>query len=300
MRLGLCFIASLALAIGLSTTARAQSFDTQILIDGLDQPTGITVDPYGNLYYTTVPTPGVAGGDNQVVRYSLLSGRTRVISTGEPEPVNLANDFFGNVYWTCKTAGVILRSRRFGRGEPQLVLDGLSQPSGIASHPFPGFIAHTEVPSPGEFGADNEVSVAFQFFRRWFDFPVSDGEPEPVDVAMAFDGTLYWTCKTAGVILKRSPAGEIELVLDNLPAPSGIDVDSYGRIYWTEVPTPGVFGTDGGTNRVLRYDPSSGETVVISEGEPEPIDVTVTPSGGTVYWTCRTAGVIIAARESTE
>ena len=300
MRSSLCAIASLALLVGLPLTTVAQSYEKEILIEGLDQPTGITVDPYGGLYYTTVPTPGVAGGDNQVVRYSLLSGRTRVISTGEPEPVNLANDLFGNVYWTCKTAGVILRSRRFGRGEPQLVLEGLSQPSGIASHPFPGLIAHTEVPTPGEFGADNEVSLAFQFFRRWFDFAVSTGEPEPSDVTMGFDGTLYWTCKTAGVILKRSPGGENELVLDSLPAPVGIDVDFYGRIYWTEVPTPGVFGTDGGTNRVLRYDPSTGETVVISDGEPEPIDVTVTPSGASVYWTCRTAGVIIVAREASE
>ena len=100
------------------------------------------------------------------------------------------------------------------------------------------------------------------------------------------------------MILKRDTSGEVSLVLDGLASPVGIDVDRHGRIFWTEIPTPGVSGDDGGENRVLRYDPESGETVVISEGEPEPVDVTVNLSGRTVWWTCKTAGVIIRARES--
>ena len=77
--------------------------------------------------------------------------------------------------------------------------------------------------------------------------------------------------------------------------PTGLDLDLFGRLYFTEIPTPGVDGNSGGSNRVSRYNPRNGETIVISEGEPEPFDVTTDLFGKNVYWTCKTAGVIIRA-----
>ena len=31
------------------------------------------------------------------------------------------------------------------------------------------------------------------------------GDPEPTDVAVARNGTLYWTCTSAGVIVEATP-----------------------------------------------------------------------------------------------
>jgi hypothetical protein len=277
-----------------ATSLSAQTYEKEVLIDGLAAPTGITVDLYGNLFYTEVPSPGEAGADNKVVRYKLRNGRKKVISVGEPYPTNLASDLSGNVYWSCQTAGVILQASRFGNGRITMAATGLDTPVGLdVPLLFRNTLLFTEVPTPGVNGAnggENQVNLMFQFFGRNFTFPLAEGEPEPVDVAVSLGGTAYWTCKTAGVILMQAPGGETTLVKSGIESPVGLDIDIYGRLYWTEVPTPGVNGDNGGRNRVVRYNPRNDETVVISEGEPEPVDVAVDLFGRSVYWTCKTAG----------
>ena len=124
---------------------------------------------------------------------------------------------------------------------------------------------------------------------------VSMGEPEPVDVAVARNGDLYWTCKSAGVILKHS-GGATSLFLAGLDKPVGIAIDHKGRtLYFTEVPTPGVGGNAGGRNKIWRVSLETGERSLVHEGDPEPTDVTVARNGN-LYWTCTSAGVIVEAR----
>ena len=62
----------------------------------------------------TVATPGVSGangGSNKVSKYDLRTGRTSLVHFGDPQPnaVVVASD--GTVYWTCTSAGVILKAR---------------------------------------------------------------------------------------------------------------------------------------------------------------------------------------------
>jgi hypothetical protein len=57
----LCFS---CLPFSAKSTVVAQSFKTDLVIGGLQKPSGINLDVYGNLYYSEIPTPGVAGGDN--------------------------------------------------------------------------------------------------------------------------------------------------------------------------------------------------------------------------------------------
>ena len=293
-------VVAFAIALVLGGNVLAQEFESEIIIDGLNSPQGIHVDLYGNLYFTEVPSPGEFGADNTVTRYRLRNGRSRVVSTGEPYPTNIASDLFGNVYWSCQTAGVILRSGRFGTREPQMERTGLDTPVGLDVPLFSSrTLLFTEVPTPGVFGTDggeNTVKISFRFFRRNFTFALNEGDPEPSDVAIGLDGTVYWTCKTAGVILMRTPDGEVSFFQTGLESPVGLDVDIFGNVYWTEVPTPGIFGTDGGRNKVVRYNNRTGKTEVIREGDPEPIDVTVDLFGRNLYWTCKTAGVIIRAK----
>ena len=297
-----CLVAVSWLVLATERPVAAQSFVTDVVARGLQKPTGIHVDFYGNLYYTEVPTPGVGGGANRVVRLNANRKKSVVVSAGDPNPRNITSDLFGNVYWTCTTANVIVRRTQFGAGATSVVLTGLKSPVGIdVPLIFPNTIYFTQVPTPGlpgPSGGKNDVSVAIKLFSSYLQLQLSKGEPEPVDVAVGLDGTVYWTCRTAGVILMRNNLGEISLVESGLESPVGLDIDLLGRLYWTEIPTPGVSGANGGRNKVVRYNPGTDQTVIIHSGDPEPFDVTVTPTGEEIYWTCRTAGVILRAQRA--
>jgi len=300
-------IASLMLtgsALSVAFAAAATEYETEIIIEGLASPTGISVGSWRSLYFTEVPDPGISGengGANTVKRYDLYRETTTTISDGEPYPLNLAVNPRGTVYWTCQSAGVILRYdvRRdeksfflpsdIDEDDPSLLLS----PTGIAVH-HRGDVLFTELPDPGNKGA-NMVSVS-----NGEDITVlSSSEPAPYDIAVAWDGTAYWTCQTAGVIVRKTPTGLISIIKSDLEAPTGIAIDRRGRnLYYTELPTPGVPGLpdndQGGTNRVVKLDLRTMETDVISTGFPYPQDVTVAWNGK-VYWTCKTVGVIACA-----
>jgi DNA-binding beta-propeller fold protein YncE len=123
---------------------------------------------------------------------------------------------------------------------------------------------------------------------------LDEGDPEPTDVAVDLLGNVYWTCTSAGVIVKLS-GGTTEVIARDLDKPTGLATDYRGNLYFTEVPTPGVSGANGGRNKVSMLKLSTGAITVIDEGDPDPIDVSVAPFGRTVYWTCRSAGVIVEA-----
>lgn len=295
------FLKPTTIAVGLITVlafdvpVRAQSYETRVVASGLTRPTGIVAGGNRTLYITQLPTPGVsgmAGGFNTVDRLKLGSGKIVNLTTGEPEPTNLTLDKQGHLYWTCKSAGVILERNR--KGDVSLFLGGLAQPSGIDVD-FWGRVYFTQIPTPGVNGPNggtNNVSVSNGKKTK----VVSMGEPEPSDIVVSRNGTAYWTCKTAGVILCRTPDGMISLLLDGLEAPVGIALDEWrGRLYFTEVPTPGVPGNQGGMNRVSVYDFDTEELSAVDEGDPEPTDITVAPNGS-VFWTCSSAGVIVQAR----
>lgn len=294
-RLGLGI--AVAACLGAWTPASGQDYELSVIARGLERPTGIAVHRKGNVYFTQLPTPGVNGdngGSNRVMRLH-RNGNLRELTFGEPEPTHIAVTKRKTLYWTCKSAGVILT---FSGGERSLVLNELEAPSGIAvadRGPAAGERTFTQIPTPGvngDNGGRNRVSV----YDGNTVFDLSSGEPEPTDVAVDDDGTTYWTCTSAGVILYQPRGGERMLLLRDLNLPSGIAVDREGHVYFTELPTPGVPGDEGGMNRIWRHDPDTGETTLIHEGDPDPVDVAVTPDGATVYWTCRSAGVIVAAR----
>lgn len=280
-----------ALALVGICSLSAREYDVEIVQDGLNSPTGIASSWGSTLIFTEVPNPGTPAAGNAVKYLNTRSGRMGTISDGEPNPVNVAVSNRGEIFWTCKTAGVILKyDRRNGKqfflpADPESG-DFLLSPTGIDVDSN-GDVLFTEVPLAGTPGA-NMVSVSDGVNIT----TISDNEPAPTDIVIARDGTAYWTCQTAGVILQRSRAGVISLLLNNLERPTGIALDRSGkRLYFTELPTPGVSGDEGGTNRVVEYDLKAKEISVVADGFPLPADVTV-GLDGTVYWTCTAAGVI--------
>ena len=300
----LALICATALVAGYTASARdlkrshkpPVEYSTRVVVTDLVRPTGIVAQGNHILYITQLPTPGVPGsqgGLNTVDRINLLNGRIRNLTTGEPEPTNLALSKHGTLYWTCKSAGVILQ--RTWWGQVSLFLGDLAQPSGIAVDRWDN-VYFTLVPTPGVggmAGGMNSVNVT----DGETIVTLSDGEPEPSDVAVDRWGNVYWTCKSAGVILWRPAGGEVSLLLDGLNQPTGIDVDHQGHeLYFTEVPTPGVSGANGGANQVSVLNLRTGELNVVDFGDPEPHDVTVALNGN-IFWTCSSAGVIVEARK---
>jgi len=279
---------ALAMLALFAATGQAQDYTTRVVASGLSRPLGITVEGSRTVYFTQVPTPGVGGSSNGVFSLDLETGAIETVHLGEPEPTNIALDREGDLYWTCKSAGVILRQTPGGTA--QLVLGGQSQPSGIAVDRG-GRVYFTEVPTPGVAGGGNQVSVLGENGK----VVLHSGEPEPVDIVVARNGALYWTCRTAGVILAQID-GETSVLASGLDNPTGIALDHKGeKLYFTEVPTPGVPGSQGGRNAVKEIDLQSGDVTTIDLGDPEPTDIAVARNGN-LYWTCTSAGVIVEAK----
>ena len=285
------------LTLAAAPAPAADEYQARVVVRGLNRPTGIVAEGGKTLYISQVPTPGVAGpmgGMNRVDKISLGSGRITNLTMGEPEPTNLALDKRGNLYWTCKSAGVILGRNRRGMVAP--FLTGLARPSGIAVDRWDN-VYFTLLPTPGvpgTMGGNNTVNVSDGSQVM----VLTTGEPEPTDIVISRQGEAYWTCKSAGVILKRSSDGTVSLLLKDLHAPTGIALDHRGeKLYFTEVPTPAVPGRMGGMNKVSVYDLEEEELSVVNYGDPEPTDVTVARNGR-VFWTCTSAGVIVEARRA--
>ncbi len=286
---------SLGTLLAVTAPASAQTYDVRVAASGLQRPTGIVALNDDIVFFSQVPTPGVPGsmgGQNTVDALFVPTGKTYNIATGEPEPTNLALDKRGRLYWTCKSAGVILMTD-YRHGITKL-LSGLNEPSGIAVDRWNN-VYFTTLPTPampGSMGGVNTVEV----FDGSSTTTLEMGDPEPTDIAVDARGNAYWTCKSAGVILQRDAGGNVSHLLTGLHSPTGIALGFHGRnLYFTEVPTPGVPGSMGGNNKVWRLHLATMDLVLVHGGDPEPHDVTVAP-GGDVFWTCSSAGVILEAR----
>ena len=99
------------MAVASVAALQADTYKVEILAEGLERPTGIMASRWNTFYYSEIPEPGVHGGANKVSALNLRSGKTRVLSEGEPNPINISVDARGTVYWTCQKAGVIARAK---------------------------------------------------------------------------------------------------------------------------------------------------------------------------------------------
>lgn len=269
----------------------AQTYSAAPILRNLARPHGITVLPNGAVYFTELPTPGQNGGQNTVSRFDPGTTAKVVLVLGEPEPTHLAADASGALYWTCKSAGVV--QRRQGATQVTFVRN-LAKPNGIAASAT-GTLYLTELPTPGVGGGNGGTNRVSSFLGTTLT-TLTMGEPEPTDIAVDVAGNLFWTCKSAGVILRRDATTlAVAPVLTKLEKPSGIAIDGAGSLYFTEVPTPGISGANGGRNKVWRYDPALKNLTLVAFGDPEPTDVAVSQDGSRVYWTCTSAGVIVRA-----
>lgn len=275
--------------------AAVADYTTQVILEDLPAPTGIAIrgqGPNTTIYWTEVPNPGMPMMNNAVRKMNLHTGVRTLLHMGEPDPQNIALDQFGNAYWTCRSAGVILKQSADGM-TTGAILEKLLSPTGISVDLF-GNVYFTQVPTPGIPGSMGGMNTTNVWDGNLI-HTLTMGEPEPTDVVVDRQGTAYWTCKSAGVILKRTRWGNVSLVLDNLNHPTGIALDkTQHNLVFSEVPTPGVPGSMGGQNTVRKYDLKRGTLTLVDAGDPQPTDVAVGKNDH-IYWTCTTAGVIVEA-----
>ena len=286
------FTLALALESAVAAKPAPPAYTTSVIARGLHRPTGIVASVDEEIYFSEVPNPGVPNAGNAVKKLDLEENEITTVHEGEPEPTNLALDHRGTLYWTCKSAGVILEMNADGTASP--LLRNLKKPSGIALDKK-GNVYFTEVPTPGvpgTAGGSNSVSA----FDGTGTEVLHVGEPEPTDIASTRRGEIYWTCKSAGVILEQDADGKTTTLLRGLSKPTGIALNHKGtKLFWTEVPTPGVSGANGGTNKVWELNLKTKVKTLVDSGDPEPTDVTV-DRDGSIYWTCTSAGVIVKAK----
>ncbi len=88
---------------------RAPNGQGNVVLSGLSAPQGLSLDAAENiLYFTEVPTPGIAGGQNTVNALDLATGTRTVIHRGDPQPTAVVVAPNGNVYWTSTSRGVVM------------------------------------------------------------------------------------------------------------------------------------------------------------------------------------------------
>lgn len=93
---------AVAACLGARTPASGQDYELSVIARGLERPTGIAVHRKGNVYFTQLPTPGVNGDNGGRNRVSVYDGNNIFdLSSGEPEPTDVAVDDDGTAYWTC-------------------------------------------------------------------------------------------------------------------------------------------------------------------------------------------------------
>jgi DNA-binding beta-propeller fold protein YncE len=291
--------------LGLSATlARAQDYDVNIIAPGLNQPVGITASALGDsdtLYFTEIPQAAAAGlgtnGANTISKLTLSTGAVTVLNRGDPQPANIVQDTKGNLYWASRAAGLIMMQNPSGNCAP--LLWGLNQPIGIGIDAAGENLYYTERPTPGVAGDSGGENKVWQLnLTTQFRTLLNDFEPAPTDIVVAKNGDLYFTCQSAGVIV-HEPVGKSALQRNfwtGFNQPMGIAIDPAGEnLYYTEVPTPGVSGADGGSNAIKKFNLSAATVSLVHSGDPYPNSITVTPNGN-IYWTCTSAGVIIEAK----
>jgi DNA-binding beta-propeller fold protein YncE len=118
-------------------------------------------------------------------------------------------------------------------------------------------------------------------------------DPQPTSIVQDAQGNLYWTSPEPGVIMMQSPSGNAAMLLWGLDHPVGVTVDAAGEnLYYTELPTPGVLGWNGGQNKVWQFNLTTQFATLLNPIDPSPTDIVVTKKGD-LYFTCQAFGIIV-------
>jgi DNA-binding beta-propeller fold protein YncE len=220
-----------------------------VLLRGLDEPSGLAEDPWGNLYVAE-------RGNGSVLEVTDAGhGIRKVIRTGLGHPRGLSVDALGNLFIADTDAGQvkIVASLR----EHILLTHGMPDPSAVAY-----------TPSGTVFVTDR----AQGWLQAWADGAlrtVATGLDQPVGVAGGPHGEA-WVDSAAGTLSLVDPRGHAHVVVRGLRRP---------RQLWA-VPDGGgaVLVAEEGRDRIIQVTPSGATTVVLAH-VTRPVGVASDPAG---------------------
>ncbi len=264
---------------------------TRVVASGLGRPVGIVAGDGDVLLVGLRSAKPTAAEQGRIAELDVEAGDLVLRYSGPLAPSQVALDRDGNLYWTNASTGTIWRQDA-RNGTVRRVVSDLREPGGIAVDAA-GRLFYTEVSGGSAAGSAGNVSMLDANGTT----VLRASESAPADLAVGTSGDLYWTNAAAGTIAHLTRDGELEIVIAGLDRPQGLALDEAGnRLYFTEVPTPGVSGSAGGRNTIKFLDLATRELTVLHRGDPEPADVAIS-SSGRIFWTSTRSGQVIEASE---
>ena len=262
---------------------------SRVVASGLGRPTAIVAADGDVLLVGLQPAKPTTTEHGSIAGLDVEFGDLVLRYSGQLAPAQVALDRDGNLYWTSRSGGAIWRQDAEG-GTVRRIASGLHRPSGLAVD-GDGRVYFTE----GSGGDGEGLSGNISMLDGQEATVLRASEAEPADLAAGKAGDLYWTNADAGTIAHLTTDGTLEIVLAGLDRPQGLALDEdRDRLYFTEVPTPGLTGSGGGRNTVNALDLATRARTVLHRGDSEPADVAVSPSGR-VFWTSTRTGQVFEA-----
>jgi len=263
------------------------TYTIRTIASGLAAPGELQLAGDDTLFLGQAP---LAPRDASLAKLSLRSGEVTYLGADSAVLTGFAVNREGRLYWVDASRGALLSQGRPGE-PPQVIHKGPALPAARVAADSAGRIYITRT-SPV---ADGRDSVAILVRGSSLVQIPDPGGPPKTSVTAAVTGDLYYTSMRDGVIYHIGPDGRGNVVVAGLDKPQGIALGpDEDTLYFTEIPTPGIAGEDGGRNTVNALDLSTLERSVIHRGDPQPTGIAVA-SNGTVYWTSTSRGLVLAA-----
>jgi DNA-binding beta-propeller fold protein YncE len=239
-------------------------------------PVAVAVDPVeGKVYWSDAGTGSVhrvdLGGENHEEIVTGVSGATGLTLIQPPVAET------ERVFWTDNTSDHVASVLKNGTDLQALVIDGLSDPRGMA--------------------VDNDAGKMYWVDQGWdvimradldgsnVETLVSTGLVVPQDIALDLTaGKMYWTDSAfeGAVQIKRAnlDGSGVENVYGSaLWGVRGIAVDPvHGKMYWCEI--------EAGEPAIYRANlDGTGAVIFLNELTYPPLDLEIDVDGGKLYWT---------------
>jgi hypothetical protein len=277
-----------------------------VLADGLNHPRGLFYDADGVLWIAEVGTRGevevesatgpvMIGDLGRILSVDAMGGDPVVALEGLPN-----KDYFQDFQDLVGAHDVIVADNTLwvltGEGPGAEAMEGMETPF---AYPFNSLIAIdwgtgevTQTVDLGAFETENNPDN-------------DDVASNPVDMALAEDGTVYIVDASANALLRWTADGGLEVfhVWEELPVPTAIDIDAEGNLY---VSFLSAFPFPEGGAMIEKWSPE-GELVETLTGLTAVTDVKIGQDGG-VYavqlgvfgeqgWTADSGSVVMVSAD---
>jgi len=255
----------------------------------IGQPTGVAVDPAGNLYIMSDNCVFKVDQSGQMTRFAGTS-RGGYLGDGGPAtsaelyaPTSLAFDSAGNAYIGDYTnyrirkvspSGVI-STVAGGGGTPYPNQDGIAATNAAIAPPLGVVVDHegtmyfSEAARVRKLGSDGVIQTAAGNGVRGYSGDGGPAQSAQVNFpyGLVFDGAgnLYISDSSNNVIRKVTPAGIIStLATPQMANPAGLAMDAAGNLYIAVQGSP--YSVPNNVNRILRVSPSGTVATVAGNG----------------------------------